>query len=594
MRARLILALSILLLPACSGKPVEEKKAATKEVAPPKEKLLSKKERAAARKAEREAEEARVEKEALGVFDELKLEFDEAISQWASSRKQIKDPQELQVHFDQRPCLDFADKFHEMAGKYPKTRAAISAWRMATKFGMGETKLDAGAALLETAKDQFGTPEAKESLDLLMAHAVGPAHKESLKTLLNLAQQEIESESSFEIIKSLATAPQGLQFTSEGALVVAGDPEYRTQAIKQLKLFIQEDIRSEKAAECLQLLYLYGADSSKRVAFQQMLQHHEQHERTLEMTRGLGEQVTPDNEALLKEIVERISGKTRATAMVALARFYANRRRTAAFHSSTGFEGVDEELVSYLKKEVDPAELSSLETMLETYVMEHDELVGVAKGELFAMQKLALGMKAPEIVGQDLKGNDIKLSSFQGKVVLVTFWGDWCGVCRTMYPQERTIVENLEGKPFAILGINSDPTSEEALQVVEDEHLNWQNIWDGPKDTDGSISQTWGIAKWPTTYLLDAQGVIRYENLRGDDLDRAIETLMKELGEEVKLGADKPESAQPIPDTESDQGTNEDETGDVEDPTKTGDSDGSKSKDGDSKSENTESELSAG
>jgi hypothetical protein len=69
---------------------------------------------------------------------------------------------------------------------------------------------------------------------------------------------------------------------------------------------------------------------------------------------------------------------------------------------------------------------------------------------------LAVGRPAPEITGEDLDGKPMKLSDYRGKVVLLTFWGHWCGPCRSMYPHERSLVKRLEGQPFALLGVNSD------------------------------------------------------------------------------------------------------------------------------------------
>ena len=50
---------------------------------------------------------------------------------------------------------------------------------------------------------------------------------------------------------------------------------------------------------------------------------------------------------------------------------------------------------------------------------------------------------APEITGDDLNGRPMKLSDFRGKVVVLDFWGDWCGPCRAMYPHERSLVDAL-------------------------------------------------------------------------------------------------------------------------------------------------------
>jgi hypothetical protein len=98
-----------------------------------------------------------------------------------------------------------------------------------------------------------------------------------------------------------------------------------------------------------------------------------------------------------------------------------------------------------------------------------------------------------------------------------------------MYPHERSLVKNLAGKPFAIIGVNSDQSVNIPQQLAADGTVTWRSFQnEGPATP---ISKTWGIRGWPTTYLIDAQGVIRYTGLRGERLDQGIKTLLEEMGE---------------------------------------------------------------
>jgi hypothetical protein len=96
-----------------------------------------------------------------------------------------------------------------------------------------------------------------------------------------------------------------------------------------------------------------------------------------------------------------------------------------------------------------------------------------------------------------------------------------------MYPHERSLVKKLEGKPFVILGINSDADREALKKVLAEEHLTWRSWWDGGS-TEGPIATTWNVRGWPTTYVLDGKGVIRYKNVRDAELEKAVDTLLKE------------------------------------------------------------------
>src|SRR5712692_8958046 len=97
-----------------------------------------------------------------------------------------------------------------------------------------------------------------------------------------------------------------------------------------------------------------------------------------------------------------------------------------------------------------------------------------------------------------------------------------------MYPHERSLVKRMEGKPFALLGINSDVKKDELKEVMQKEEITWRSWWNGPKGTRGPLSSAWNVHSWPTIYLLDAKGVIRYKNIRGEKLDEAVVALLKE------------------------------------------------------------------
>ncbi len=95
-----------------------------------------------------------------------------------------------------------------------------------------------------------------------------------------------------------------------------------------------------------------------------------------------------------------------------------------------------------------------------------------------------------------------------------------------MYPHERSLVKQYEGKPFAIIGVNSDRSLDKLKLRLEEENITWRSFYD--QSTSGPIATQWNVNGWPTIYVIDHEGVIRYKNVRGDQLDRAIEDLMIE------------------------------------------------------------------
>ena len=109
-----------------------------------------------------------------------------------------------------------------------------------------------------------------------------------------------------------------------------------------------------------------------------------------------------------------------------------------------------------------------------------------------------------------------------------------------MYEHERSLVEKLKDLPFALIGVNSDPDLEELRKVVKDKNLTWRSFWNGPKGTAGEIAKQWDVRGWPTVYLIDASGKIRFINpQRSEDpestINHALESLLEEMGHPVDL-----------------------------------------------------------
>lgn len=98
-----------------------------------------------------------------------------------------------------------------------------------------------------------------------------------------------------------------------------------------------------------------------------------------------------------------------------------------------------------------------------------------------------------------------------------------------MIPHEKELVERLKDRPFALIGINSDGAVEKVRKIFEENGVNWRNALDGT--TSGPIAKRWNVQGWPTIYVLDGKGVIRNRNVRGKQMDEAVDALLKEMGE---------------------------------------------------------------
>jgi thiol-disulfide isomerase/thioredoxin len=162
-----------------------------------------------------------------------------------------------------------------------------------------------------------------------------------------------------------------------------------------------------------------------------------------------------------------------------------------------------------------------------------DNLIHSARVEADGIKARGLGKPAPAMVGVDLDGRPMTLDDFRGKVVMVSFWATWCGPCMQMIPHERALLERFRDRPFAIVGVNGDrdpETMTKALAKVE--KIPWRSFRD-ERVGQGSISEEWKVAGWPTLYLIDHRGIIRHRWVGAPD----DETLAREIGQLLK-GAD--------------------------------------------------------
>ncbi len=101
-----------------------------------------------------------------------------------------------------------------------------------------------------------------------------------------------------------------------------------------------------------------------------------------------------------------------------------------------------------------------------------------------------------------------------------------------MYSHERSLVKQLAEKPFALIGVNSDQDLEKIREVVKEKNLTWRSFQN--KGGEVAISDTWKVKGWPTIYILDAEGKIRFKG-HGGDIDSVIEDCLAEIGHEVEI-----------------------------------------------------------
>lgn len=104
-------------------------------------------------------------------------------------------------------------------------------------------------------------------------------------------------------------------------------------------------------------------------------------------------------------------------------------------------------------------------------------------------------------------------------------------------PTLKALVQRLEDEPFALLGINTDRDKDEFNKKMGEHGVTWRSAWQG--STGGPIPKRWGVRGYPSIYVLDAEGVIRFTNVRGEGIGRAVDELLAEMKAKKEEGEKK-------------------------------------------------------
>ena len=133
-----------------------------------------------------------------------------------------------------------------------------------------------------------------------------------------------------------------------------------------------------------------------------------------------------------------------------------------------------------------------------------------------------IGQEAPEIVLPTPEGKELALSSFKGKIVLVDFWASWCGPCRKEMPVVVKAYNKYKSKGFEIYGVSLDQDKDRWIEAIQKDGITWPQVSD-LKYWQSEAAKLYAVEGIPYTVLLDKTGKIIAKNLRGAELEKAIE-----------------------------------------------------------------------
>ena len=107
---------------------------------------------------------------------------------------------------------------------------------------------------------------------------------------------------------------------------------------------------------------------------------------------------------------------------------------------------------------------------------------------------------------KDVNGNEVKLSSFKGKVILLDFWATWCGPCKIEIPWFNEFHRKYKDRGLVVIGISADDTVEQLKPFVAEYKMDYLVlVGQGRDDVQEALGPIWGL---PTTLLISRDGKI--------------------------------------------------------------------------------------
>lgn len=129
--------------------------------------------------------------------------------------------------------------------------------------------------------------------------------------------------------------------------------------------------------------------------------------------------------------------------------------------------------------------------------------------------KIVDGTMAPDFTLSNLEDQQVSLSSFKGKTVVVRFWSDWCAFCKEEMSDIQLVYDDMKDKGLVILAVNVGQDRQTAHDFVTGLGISYPTLL----DEESKVTALYGVIGLPTTFFVDFKGVVRGKILGEADED---------------------------------------------------------------------------
>lgn len=148
------------------------------------------------------------------------------------------------------------------------------------------------------------------------------------------------------------------------------------------------------------------------------------------------------------------------------------------------------------------------EKNIEKTIEDKDNNGGETEADEEIKEGIFPGNRAYDFTLLDREGNEISLSSLQGKVVFLNFWASWCGPCKSEMPHIQKVYEEYMEKDVVILAVNITASEKNGIEGVNSFLKENKFTFPVLYDKDGSVATEYRVTGIPQTYIINKEGII--------------------------------------------------------------------------------------